>query len=65
MLINNQKEEEELINKKKVDALQAADAEMLELKKKSPILYDFLSSNLGLENEFIQMSSPQYKEGSN
>lgn len=57
MIINNQKEQEELINKKKREAQEAAEAEMLELKKNSPILYDFLDANLELSNPDIAMSS--------
>ena len=56
-IINNQKEQEELINKKRQEALEAAEAEMAELKKNSPILYDFLDANLELSNPNMAMTS--------
>lgn len=56
LIINNQKEKEELIRNKKREAQEAADAEMLHLKKNSPILYDFLDANLELSNPDMAMS---------
>jgi hypothetical protein len=57
LIINNQKEQEELINKKRAEAMEIAEAEMLELKKNSPILYDFLDANLELSNPNMAMTA--------
>jgi hypothetical protein len=57
-IINTQKEQEELINNKRQEAMKTAEDEMIQLKKNSPILYDFLSSNLELESPSTQMMSP-------